>query len=217
MEAATAAPEPSAAPPPAAEAPREPQRRQLTVMFVDLVVDRAVGEARSRGHARGDPRVQKTAAGSRLFEGHVAKLMGDGVLAYSGWPRANEDEAERAIRAGLPISRPWRPLCSRRRSGGARRHRHGARGGRRSGGRGLRAGAGGGRRDTEPRGTAAAAGRAGLRPHQPGDAPADRRPVRPGRSGPQAAERVRRADPRLFGFRAPASPKAASTRSRGSA
>jgi Adenylate and Guanylate cyclase catalytic domain/AAA ATPase domain len=35
------------------------------------------------------------------FEGHVAKFMGDGVLAYFGWPKAHEDEAERAVRAGL--------------------------------------------------------------------------------------------------------------------
>ena len=38
------------------------------------------------------------------LEGHVAKFMGDGVLAYFGWPRAHEDEAERAVRAGLAIS-----------------------------------------------------------------------------------------------------------------
>ena len=39
------------------------------------------------------------------FEGHVAKFLGDGVLAYFGWPRAHEDEAERAVRAGLRISK----------------------------------------------------------------------------------------------------------------
>jgi class 3 adenylate cyclase len=37
--------------------------------------------------------------------GHVAKYMGDGVLAYFGWPKAHEDEAERAVRAGL-VSMP---------------------------------------------------------------------------------------------------------------
>ena len=37
------------------------------------------------------------------LEGHVAKYMGDGVLAYFGWPRAHEDEAERAVRAGLEL------------------------------------------------------------------------------------------------------------------
>ena len=39
------------------------------------------------------------------FEGHVAKFMGDGVLAYFGWPQAHEDEAERAVRAGLALVR----------------------------------------------------------------------------------------------------------------
>ncbi len=38
------------------------------------------------------------------YEGHVAKFMGDGVLAYFGWPRAHEDEAERAVRAGLALT-----------------------------------------------------------------------------------------------------------------
>jgi class 3 adenylate cyclase/predicted ATPase len=37
------------------------------------------------------------------YEGHVAKFMGDGVLAYFGWPKAHEDEAERAVRAGLAV------------------------------------------------------------------------------------------------------------------
>ena len=37
------------------------------------------------------------------MEGHVAKYLGDGVLAYFGWPHAHEDEAERAVRAGLAI------------------------------------------------------------------------------------------------------------------
>ena len=37
------------------------------------------------------------------FEGHVAKFMGDGVLAYFGWPKAHEDDAERAVRAGLAL------------------------------------------------------------------------------------------------------------------
>ena len=39
------------------------------------------------------------------LDGHVAKFMGDGVLAYYGWPRAHENEAERAVRAGLGILR----------------------------------------------------------------------------------------------------------------
>ncbi len=38
------------------------------------------------------------------FEGHLAKFMGDGVLAYFGYPKAHEDEAERAVRAGLTLT-----------------------------------------------------------------------------------------------------------------
>jgi class 3 adenylate cyclase len=43
----------------------------------------------------------------RRFDGHVAKFLGDGVLAYFGWPRAHEDDAERAVRAGLDLLEPW--------------------------------------------------------------------------------------------------------------
>ena len=82
------------------------ERRQLTVMFVDLVGSTALS-------ARLDPEdmrevlraYQNTVAGEiARVDGHVAKLMGDGVLAYFGWPCAHEDEAERAVRAGLAIT-----------------------------------------------------------------------------------------------------------------
>jgi class 3 adenylate cyclase/predicted ATPase len=81
------------------------ERRQLTVMFVDLVGSTALS-------ARLDPEemgnilrsYQNAVAGEiARLEGHVAKFMGDGVLAYFGWPVAHEDEAERAVRAGLAI------------------------------------------------------------------------------------------------------------------
>ena len=95
----------AARPPPqsAATGGAEAERRQLTVMFVDLVGSTELS-------ARLDPEdmrelllaYQRAAAGAiDRFEGRVAKLMGDGVLAYFGWPRAHEDEAERAIRAAL--------------------------------------------------------------------------------------------------------------------
>ena len=38
------------------------------------------------------------------YQGTVARYMGDGVLAYFGWPRAHEDDAERAVRAGLALA-----------------------------------------------------------------------------------------------------------------
>ncbi|MCP3373617.1 AAA family ATPase [Bradyrhizobium cajani] len=81
----------------------EAERRQLTVMFVDLVGSTALA-------ARLDPEemaevlrtYQNAVAGAiTRFEGHVAKYMGDGVLAYFGYPRAHENDAERAVRAGL--------------------------------------------------------------------------------------------------------------------
>ena len=84
-----------------------PERRQLTVMFIDLVGSTALS-------GRLDPeemgellRAYQNAVASEIasFEGHVAKFMGDGVLAYFGWPRAHEDEAERSVRAGLAISK----------------------------------------------------------------------------------------------------------------
>ncbi|UXN66316.1 hypothetical protein N8E89_24435 (plasmid) [Phyllobacterium sp. A18/5-2] len=81
----------------------EPERRQLTVMFVDLVDSTALStrlDPEEMGELlRGYQRAVAGAIGR--FEGHVAKYMGDGVLAYFGYPRAHEDEAERAVRAGL--------------------------------------------------------------------------------------------------------------------
>jgi class 3 adenylate cyclase len=72
-------------------------------MFVDLVGSTALS-------SRLDPedlrevmrRYQDAVAGAvTRYGGHVAKYLGDGVLAYFGWPRAHEDQAERAVRAGL--------------------------------------------------------------------------------------------------------------------
>ena len=83
----------------------EAERRQLTVMFVDLVGSTALSEARSEDLRQVIRGYQNAVAGEiARFEGHVAKFMGDGVLAYFGWPRAHEDEAERAVRAGLAIT-----------------------------------------------------------------------------------------------------------------
>ena len=46
------------------------------------------------------------------FDGHVAKFMGDGVLAYFGWPNAHEDDAERAVRSGIEIAAAMRRLST---------------------------------------------------------------------------------------------------------
>ena len=81
------------------------ERRQVTVMFSDLVGSTALS-------ARMDPEdlrevisaYQKCVAETVLrFGGFVAKYMGDGVLVYFGYPQAHEDDAERAVRAGLEL------------------------------------------------------------------------------------------------------------------
>ena len=87
--------------------PTEAERRQLTVMFVDLVGSTALSAALDPEEMGAAIRVyQNAVAGETLrFEGHIAKFMGDGVLAYFGWPQAHEDDAERAVRAGLALVR----------------------------------------------------------------------------------------------------------------
>src|SRR4249919_3146552 len=81
------------------------ERRQVTVMFSDLVGSTALS-------ARMDPEdlrevistYQNSVAETvQRFGGFLAKYMGDGVLVYFGYPQAHEDDAERAVRAGLEL------------------------------------------------------------------------------------------------------------------
>ncbi|WP_455373467.1 AAA family ATPase [Limibacillus halophilus] len=79
------------------------ERRQLTVMFCDLVDSTSLSQTLDPEEMRSllglyHDSVSEAVAGQG---GHVAKLLGDGVLAYFGWPQALEDAAERALRAGL--------------------------------------------------------------------------------------------------------------------
>jgi class 3 adenylate cyclase/predicted ATPase len=84
----------------------EAERRQLTILFADLVGSTALSADLDPEEMREVLRAYQNAVAGEVarFEGHVAKFMGDGVLAYFGWPRAHEDEAERAVRAGLAIA-----------------------------------------------------------------------------------------------------------------
>ena len=95
-----------AAPVAPASHPCEAERRQLTVMFVDLVGSTELSTRLDPEDMRELMRsYQNTVAGEiARFEGHVAQFLGDGVLAYFGWPRAHEDEAERAVRAALAVT-----------------------------------------------------------------------------------------------------------------
>ena len=113
------------------------ERRQLTVMFCDLVGSTALG-------ARLDPEELREVIGAyhrcvatvvERAGGFVAKYMGDGVLAYFGYPRADEHDAERAVRAGLALveavaeldAAAGARLRSRRWSARRRTSRHGCR------------------------------------------------------------------------------------------
>ena len=80
----------------------EAERRQLTVMFCDLVDSTGLASRLDPEEMHEIIRAFQNAVTGEIarFEGHVAKFMGDGVLAYFGWPKAHEDEAERAVRAG---------------------------------------------------------------------------------------------------------------------
>src|SRR5215469_1764154 len=101
---------PATATPPATPAASPPaqdhaERRQVTVMFSDLVGSTALS-------ARMDPEDLRdlisayhkcVAETVRRFGGFVGQYLGDGVLVYFGYPEAHEDDAERAVRAGLEL------------------------------------------------------------------------------------------------------------------
>src|SRR5215475_6486391 len=90
---------PSIAPPPDAE------RRQLTVMFCDLVDSTRLSSQFDpedwRDVVRGYQQVCTEVI--QRYDGHIAQLLGDGLLIYFGYPQAHEDDAQRAVRTGLGI------------------------------------------------------------------------------------------------------------------
>jgi class 3 adenylate cyclase len=104
-ESSSPAEQPSAVPAPVSATAPEAERRSVTVWFCDLVGSTALS-------ARLDPEDLRAVIGAyhrsaaAVIErtgGFVAKYMGDGVLAYFGYPRADEHDAERAVRAGLAL------------------------------------------------------------------------------------------------------------------
>ena len=84
---------------------REAERRQITVMFCDLVGSTALSEQLDPEVLRVLMQAYQRACGAIIerYEGHVAQYLGDGLMTYFGWPQAHEDDAERAVRAGLEI------------------------------------------------------------------------------------------------------------------
>src|SRR3989442_4761007 len=96
---------PQMAPPPAAPSTPEAERRQLTVLFCDLVGSTALSAQLDpeelREVVRAYHQVSATVIGH--FEGHTAQYLGDGLLVYFGYPIAHEDDAQRAVRTALGI------------------------------------------------------------------------------------------------------------------
>src|SRR5271166_1911819 len=184
-----------------APTPAEAERRQLTVMFCDLVGSTALSTRFDPEDLReliGDYHraVSKTVG---RFDGFVAKYMGDGVLIYFGYPQAHEDDAERAVRAGLAVIEAVGQLPARADLS--------VRLGIATGlavvgdliGEGCRIGARGRRRNPEPRRPAAGFGRAEHAGHWRSDAPADRRALRLSRSRTPGARWLCRAATGLAG------------------
>jgi class 3 adenylate cyclase len=91
------------------------ERRQLTVMFCDLVGSTALSVRFDPEELREELRAYQNAVSGVVarYDGFVAKFMGDGVLVYFGYPRAHEDDAERAVRAGLEIAAAVPRLATR--------------------------------------------------------------------------------------------------------
>src|SRR5689334_12034167 len=81
------------------------ERRQLTVMFCDLVGSTALSEKLDPEELCDLLHAYRTLCGNVIarYDGFVARYVGDGILTYFGWPGAHEDDAERAVRAALEI------------------------------------------------------------------------------------------------------------------
>jgi class 3 adenylate cyclase len=81
------------------------ERRQLTVLFCDLVDSTVLASQLDPEEWREVVRAYQEACAKVIarFEGHIAQYLGDGLLIYFGWPQAHEDDAPRAVRSGLGI------------------------------------------------------------------------------------------------------------------
>jgi class 3 adenylate cyclase/predicted ATPase len=83
----------------------EAERRQLTVMFCDLVDSTKLSSQLDPEDYREVVREYQKVCSEVItrFDGHIAQLLGDGLLVYFGYPQAHEDDAQRAVRTGLGI------------------------------------------------------------------------------------------------------------------
>ena len=101
--------------PAAPRAADQAEYRQLTVVFCDLVESTSLAERLGPEHFRDIVREYHATSveAVRRFGGHVAQYLGDGLLIYFGYPEAHEDDAQRAIHAGLEIARGVQRLNAR--------------------------------------------------------------------------------------------------------
>ena len=95
--------------------PPEAERRQLTVLFCDLVDSTPLATQLDPEDLREVVRAYQDTCAKVIarFDGHIAQYLGDGLLVYFGYPRAHEDDAQRAVRAGLGIVEALGPLNTR--------------------------------------------------------------------------------------------------------
>ena len=112
IDALSAAPEPNVAAAPKPMEPRETvevtrgaERRRITVMFCDLVGSTALSERLDPEDLRDVMRAYQDATAGAIarFDGYIAQTLGDGLMVYFGYPVAHEQDAQRAMLAGLDI------------------------------------------------------------------------------------------------------------------
>src|SRR5215831_10653731 len=109
-----ASPLPMASPPAHPYTP-EAERRQLTVMFCDVVDSTTLSSQLDPEEYRNVVRAYQQVGTEVMqrYEGHIAQLLGDGLLIYFGYPQAHDDDAQRAVRAGLGMLAALRDLNTR--------------------------------------------------------------------------------------------------------
>src|SRR5215472_7622167 len=106
---------PQTATPTASPSPLEAERRQLTVLFCDLVDSTVLASQLDPEEWDEVVRAYQDTCAKVIarYKGHIAQYLGDGLLVYFGYPRAHEDDAQRAVRAGLGMVEALRQLNSR--------------------------------------------------------------------------------------------------------
>jgi len=106
---------PQTATPPATAPLREAERRQLTVLFCDLVGSTALSAQLDPEDLREVVRAYQTTCAEVIqrFDGYIAQYLGDGLLVYFGYPQAHEDDAQRAIQASLGMLTAMQALHTR--------------------------------------------------------------------------------------------------------